>query len=80
MIDGLGTMSEEAVDRLMAAKEASPGYERYRARGEAFRAVSEIVSGLKKVERRAGQMPWSSSPSRSTSIRCHPVIASLHRG
>jgi hypothetical protein len=38
MIDGLGTMSEEAVDGLMAAKEASPEYERYRARGEAFRA------------------------------------------
>ena len=38
MIDGLGTMSEEAVDRFMAVTEASSGYERYRARGEAFRA------------------------------------------
>jgi hypothetical protein len=38
LIDGLGTMSEEAVDRFMAAKEASPEYERYRARGDAFRA------------------------------------------
>ena len=38
MIDGLGTMSEEAVDRFMVAKEANPGYEGYRARGEAFQA------------------------------------------
>ena len=37
MIEGLGPVSEEAVDRFMAAREASPGYEQYRARGEAFR-------------------------------------------
>jgi hypothetical protein len=38
MIEGLRPVSEEAVDRFVAAMEASPEYERYRARGEAFRA------------------------------------------
>ena len=50
MIDDLGPVSEEAVDRIMAAREASPGYERYRARGDAFRAPRRSLAALGRLK------------------------------